>query len=263
MTAVTTGNYKSDSVKGIRNRVLQKALANLQNRFGKGTAKAYRQLPEGPDLRLKAHGIRKESIENLDILLEDILTEVDMYGELRFKSCWERLQSGSLYQPVYLRLIEVYAEKQRAYHTLTHIVSGLSLLHRVSDKLTDPGAVEIAKGKRDSLALGNLNASRDWGHSKDYVRAMHMITNHEEAGNWVVATGESRTIREMCEVTFNALGLDYQDYVTVDPKYFRPQELDFLKGDSSEIREKLGWQPEYTFESMVQEMVDHWMRIID
>jgi GDPmannose 4,6-dehydratase len=125
------------------------------------------------------------------------------------------------------------------------------------------GAVEIKKGKRDTLALGNLNASRDWGHSKDYVRAMHMIVNHDSPDDWVVATGQSRTIRDMCKVTFEALGLNYEDYVTVDPKFFRPQELDFLKGDSTEIREKLGWEPEYTFESMVQEMVDHSMRIID
>jgi GDPmannose 4,6-dehydratase len=121
------------------------------------------------------------------------------------------------------------------------------------------GAVEIKKGKRDKLALGNLNASRDWGHSKDYVRAMNMIVNYDEPEDWVVATGQSRTIRDMCEVTFKHLGLNYEDYVTVDPKYFRPQELDFLKGDSTEIREKLGWEPEYTFESMVHEMVDHWM----
>jgi len=120
------------------------------------------------------------------------------------------------------------------------------------------GAVEIKNGKRDKLALGNLDASRDWGHSKDYVRAMHMILNHDEPGDWVVATGESRTIRDMCKVTFEALGLNYEDHVIVDPKYFRPQELDFLRGDSTEIREKLGWKPEYTFESMVHEMVDHW-----
>jgi len=124
------------------------------------------------------------------------------------------------------------------------------------------GAVEIHKGLRQKLALGNLDASRDWGHSKDYVRAMHMIVNNEEASDWVVATGESRTIRQMCEVTFAHLDMDYRDYVTVDSKYFRPQELDFLRGDSSEIREKLGWEPEYTFESMVEEMVDHWSEII-
>jgi len=123
-------------------------------------------------------------------------------------------------------------------------------------------AVEIKKGLKDSLALGNLNASRDWGHSKDYVRAMHMILNNDEPGDWVVATGESRTIRDMCQTTFDYLGMNYEDYVTVDKRFFRPQELNFLKGDSTEIREKLGWKPEYTFESMVEEMVDHWMEII-
>jgi len=123
-------------------------------------------------------------------------------------------------------------------------------------------AVEIKKGLKDTLALGNLDASRDWGHSKDYVRAMHMILNNDEPGDWVVATGESRTIRDMCKTTFDYLDMNYKDYVTVDKKFFRPQELNFLKGDSTEIRETLGWEPEYTFESMVEEMVDHWMEII-
>jgi GDPmannose 4,6-dehydratase len=123
-------------------------------------------------------------------------------------------------------------------------------------------AVEIKKGLKDTLALGNLDASRDWGHSKDYVRAMHMILNNDEPGDWVVATGESRTIRDMCKTTFDYLDMNYEDYVTVDKKFFRPQELNFLKGDSTEIRETLGWKPEYTFESMVEEMVDHWMEII-
>ena len=124
------------------------------------------------------------------------------------------------------------------------------------------GAVEIHKGLRKELALGNLDASRDWGHSKDYVRAMHKIVNHNTASDWTVATGESRTIREMCDVTFSILDMDYRDYVTQDERYFRPQELDFLKGDSSEIRDELGWQPRYSFRSMVEEMVDHWMEII-
>lgn len=150
-----------------------------------------------------------------------------------------------------------------------HVCNGILFNHesprRGSNFVTNmivKGAVEIKKGKRDKLALGNLNASRDWGHSKDYVRAMHMIVNNETPDDWVVATGESRTIRDMCEVTFNHLGLNYEDHITVDPKYFRPQELDFLKGDSTDIREKLGWEPEYTFESMVHEMVDHWMEKI-
>jgi len=123
-------------------------------------------------------------------------------------------------------------------------------------------AVEIKKGLRSKLELGNLDASRDWGHSKDYVRAMHMILNHDQPDNWVVATGESRTIRDMCKITFDLLGLNYEDFVVVDPKYFRPHELKYLKGDSSQIREKLGWKPEYTFETMVEEMVDHWMNLI-
>jgi GDPmannose 4,6-dehydratase len=123
-------------------------------------------------------------------------------------------------------------------------------------------AVEIKKGLKTELSLGNLDASRDWGHSKDYVRAMHKIINHDVASDFVVATGESRTIRDMCKITFEKLGLNYEDYVTVDPKYFRPQELDFLRGDSSEIREVLGWKPTYTFDEMVGEMVDHWMAII-
>ena len=124
------------------------------------------------------------------------------------------------------------------------------------------GAVEIHKGLRKELALGNLDASRDWGHSKDYVRAMHKIVNHNTASDWTVATGESRTIREMRDVTFSILDMDYRDYVTQDERYFRHQELDFLKGDSSEIRDELGWQPRYSFRSMVEEMVDHWMEII-
>ena len=146
-----------------------------------------------------------------------------------------------------------------------HVCNGILFNHEsprrgsnfVTNKIVK-GAVEIKKGKRKSLALGNLDASRDWGHSKDYVRAMHMILNHDDADDWTVATGESRTIRDMCESTFSYLGMDYKDFVTVDSKYFRPHELNFLKGDSQEIRNKLGWEPEYTFESMVHEMVDYW-----
>jgi|TARA_R110002020_G_scaffold358247_2_gene570506 GDPmannose 4,6-dehydratase len=149
-------------------------------------------------------------------------------------------------------------------HTCNGILFNHESPRRGSNFVTNKivkGAVEIKKGLRDQLALGNLDASRDWGHSKDYVRAMHKIVNHDTASDWTVATGESRTIREMCDVTFSILDMDYRDYVTQDPKYFRPQELDFLKGDSSEIRKELGWQPRYSFRSMVEEMVDHWMEI--
>lgn len=119
-------------------------------------------------------------------------------------------------------------------------------------------AVEIKKGLTDRLELGNLDSSRDWGHSYDYVRAMHLIVNHDQARDWVVATGESRTVRELCEYTFSALGLNYQDYVVQNQKFIRPEELRYLKGDSSEIRSILGWKPKYTFETMLDEMIGHW-----
>ena len=151
-------------------------------------------------------------------------------------------------------------------HTCNGILFNHESPRRGSNFVTNKivkGAVEIKKGLRRELALGNLEASRDWGHSKDYVRAMHRIINHEVADDWTVATGESRTIRDMCDVTFSILDLDYRDYVTSDPRFFRPQELNFLKGDSSEIRSKLDWTPRYSFRSMVEEMVNHWMEIIE
>jgi GDPmannose 4,6-dehydratase len=119
-------------------------------------------------------------------------------------------------------------------------------------------AVEIKKGLSNQLELGNLDSSRDWGHSYDYVRAMHLILAHDQPRDWVVATGESRTVRQLCEYTFNALGLDYQDYVVQNSKFIRPEELRYLRGDSSEIRQQLGWQPRYTFETMLDEMIAYW-----
>ncbi len=119
-------------------------------------------------------------------------------------------------------------------------------------------AVEIKKGLRDKLELGNMDSSRDWGHSYDYVRAMHLLLNHDEARNWIVATGETRTVRELCEYVFSSLGMDYRDYVVQNEKYMRAEELKYLRGDSAEIREKLGWKPTYNFESMMDEMISVW-----
>ena len=120
-------------------------------------------------------------------------------------------------------------------------------------------AVEIKRGLVDKLELGNLDSSRDWGHSYDYVRAMHLILNHHEARDWVVATGESRTVRELCQYVFNALGMNYENYVVQNEKFLRPEELKYLRGDSSEIRQKLGWSPKYTFETMLDEMIIYWL----
>ena len=120
-------------------------------------------------------------------------------------------------------------------------------------------AVQIKKGLRDKLELGNLDSSRDWGHSKDYVRAMYMIMQHQEPGDWVVATGDTRTVRDFCRYTFDKLGMNYEDYVVQNPKFMRPEELRYLRGDSEPIRKILGWEPEYTFESMLDEMIEFWM----
>jgi len=121
-------------------------------------------------------------------------------------------------------------------------------------------AVEIKKGLKDKLELGNLDSYRDWGHSKDYVRAMHMILNHPTAEEFIVATGETHSVRDLVETVFAKLELNYEDYVVQNPKYMRPEELKYLKGDSSKSREILGWEPEYTFSSMLDEMIERWQR---
>jgi GDPmannose 4,6-dehydratase len=119
-------------------------------------------------------------------------------------------------------------------------------------------AVEIKKGLKNKLELGNLDSSRDWGHSYDYVRAIHLITNYSSAEDWIVSTGETKTVRELCEYVFGSLGLNYMDYVIQNKKYMRSEELKYLKGDSTEIRNRLGWNPKYTFETMINEMIDVW-----
>lgn len=119
-------------------------------------------------------------------------------------------------------------------------------------------AVEIRKGLVNKLELGNLDSYRDWGHSKDYVRAMHLIVNHKEPDEFIVATGETHSVRELCDIVFNKLNMNYKDYVVQNPIYMRPEELKYLKGDSSKARELLGWKPEYTFETMLDEMIERW-----
>ena len=120
-------------------------------------------------------------------------------------------------------------------------------------------AVEIKLGLKKKLELGNLDSSRDWGHSKDYVKAMHLIMQHKEARDWTVATGETRSVRQLCELTFKILGLNYEDFVVQNNIYLRPDEIKYLKGDSTEIREILKWKPEYNFEKLINEMVQFWL----
>ena len=127
-------------------------------------------------------------------------------------------------------------------------------LNFVTNKVVD-GAIKIYKEELGSLPLGNLEATRDWGHAKDYVRAMWMMLQHDEPDDFVCAMGESHSVRDLCAEVFSEVDLDYRDYVTEDSKYFRPTELHDLKGDSTKLRNTLGWQPEYTFRSMIEEMV--------
>ena len=124
-------------------------------------------------------------------------------------------------------------------------------------------AVEIKKGLREELPLGNLDAYRDWGHSKDYVRAMNMIVNHDTPDDFVVSTGVTHSVREMCDYVFGLLDLDYKDYVIQNPKFLRAEELKYLKGDSTKLRNTFGWKPKYTFETMMKEMTEHWMEVFN
>jgi GDPmannose 4,6-dehydratase len=120
-------------------------------------------------------------------------------------------------------------------------------------------AVKIKLGLSDEIKLGNLEATRDWGHAKDYVEAMWLMLQDETPDDYVCATGISHSVRELCDYTFSKLGLDYTEYVKQDQKHFRPEELNDLKGDSSKLRKKLGWDPKYTFESMIDEMIEYWL----
>ena len=122
-------------------------------------------------------------------------------------------------------------------------------------------AVKIKNGLQDKLLLGNLDAHRDWGHSKDYVRAMHMIINHTEPDDFVCATGVTNSVRDMCDYVFSQLRLDYKDYVVQDPKFMRPEDIQYLRGDATKLKTTFGWIPEYTFETLMDEMIEHWVDI--
>lgn len=121
------------------------------------------------------------------------------------------------------------------------------------------GAVMIKKGLSKKLEMGNMDSFRDWGHSKDYIKAMHMIINHTKADDFVVATGETHSVREMADYVFSKLGLDYKEFITQNPIYLRPEELPYLKGDCTKLKQTFNWQPEYTFEMLMDEMIEFWM----
>ena len=144
-----------------------------------------------------------------------------------------------------------------------HASSGMLFNHEsprrglefVTRKITN-GVARIKLGLDQSLALGNLDAQRDWGFAGDYVRAMWLMLQQDAPGDYVVATGEAHTVREFCALAFGSAGLDYEDHVVIDPRFMRPAEVDSLIGDASKARLQLGWEPETTFPQMVAAMVE-------
>lgn len=144
-----------------------------------------------------------------------------------------------------------------------HASSGILFNHEsplrgiefVTRKVTD-GAARIKLGLAKALPMGNLDATRDWGHAKDYVRAMHLMLQQDVADDYVIATGRTTSIRDMCAIAFGCVDLNYEDYVTVDKAFLRPAEVDVLLGDASKARTKLGWEPKISLEQMIAEMVE-------
>lgn len=120
-------------------------------------------------------------------------------------------------------------------------------------------AVKIYYNLSTELKLGNLEATRDWGHAKDYVEAMWLILQQKDSDDFVCSTGISHSVKELCDYTFSKLGLEYKKYVKLDEKFLRPEELHDLKGDSTKLRNVTGWTPKYTFESMIDEMINYWL----
>jgi len=155
-----------------------------------------------------------------------------------------------------------YYREAYKLHACNGILFNHESIRRGSNFVTQKvvqGACRIKKGLQDKLELGNLNSYRDWGHAKDYVRAMHLITNHIKPMDFIVSTGETHSVREMCKIVFGYLDLDYNDYIVQNEKYLRPEELPYLRGDCTKIKTLLKWEPEYDFESLLKEMVNYWM----
>ena len=209
-------------------------------------------------------------------LLEAIRAHQERSGrEVRFYQASSSEMFGaakppqSILTPFHPRSPYAVAKVQAFWHTVNHRESygmfncnGILFNHEgprrgetfVTRKITRAvGRIKV--GLQKKLQLGNLDAQRDWGHARDYVEAMWMMLQHDSPGDYVVATGEAHTVREFCEKAFTAVDLNYEEFVEVDPRFFRPAEVDFLLGDITDIKQRLGWQPRTTFEGLVREMV--------
>jgi len=163
------------------------------------------------------------------------------------------------------------AAKVMAYHLVRNYreaygmfaVTGILFNHEsprrgetfVTRKVTRAVAAILA-GRQEHVFLGNLDARRDWGHARDYVRAMHLMLTADDPEDYVCGTGESHTVRELCEFAFAHVGLDWERHVRIDERYFRPTEVDYLEADSSRLEAELGWRPSTTFKGLIEEMVD-------
>jgi GDPmannose 4,6-dehydratase len=151
-----------------------------------------------------------------------------------------------------------------------HVTNGILFNHEsprrgetfVTRKVTR-AASRIKLGLQKKLFLGNLDARRDWGYAKDYVEAMWIMLQQPEGDDYVVATGESHTVRELCEHAFGHVGLDYREYVDIDPRYYRPTEVDFLLGDPSKAKQKLGWAPRTKFAELIRIMMESDMQLAE
>ena len=144
-----------------------------------------------------------------------------------------------------------------------HASSGILFNHEsplrgiefVTRKVTD-GVARIKLGLAKDLSLGNLDAKRDWGHARDYVRAMYLMLQQDKADDYVIATGQTTSIRDLCRIAFSHVGLNFEEFVRTDPRFNRPAEVDVLLGDASKARNQLGWSPEVTLQEMISEMVE-------
>ena len=187
----------------------------------------------------------------------------EMYGLIQ-----ERVQSERT--PFYPR--SPYAAAKLYAHWMTvnyresfglHASSGILFNHEsplrgiefVTRKVTD-GVARIKLGLADQLQLGNLEAKRDWGHARDYVRAMWLMLQQDAADDYVIATGRTNSIRDLCRIAFGHVGLEYEDHVVVSDSLIRPAEVDVLLGDPAKARDRLGWEPEVALEGLIAEMVE-------
>ncbi|NOQ22378.1 MAG: GDP-mannose 4,6-dehydratase [Candidatus Aegiribacteria sp.] len=215
--------------------------------------------------------------------LLDAMREVGLTGECKFYQASTSEMFGSSPPPqnedtpfhprspyaaakLYSHWMVVNYRKGYGLHASSGILFNHESPRRGRNFVTRKVAVAAARIKMNlqkSLTLGNLDAKRDWGHARDFVRAMHLMLQQPEGNDYVIATGKTHSIRDLLDRAFGRVKLDWKEYVAVDERYFRPTEVDVLMGDASKAEELLGWKPEISFEDMIDEMVDYELAHLD